>query len=90
MQGYLERCRDATFDLELVKVLNSLARGLYLCELSVDFSGIYTRFHLHTFVANVRIAAITSRLPLSTRLSTSIGSYSQMALLVSMAAIFVM
>jgi hypothetical protein len=25
MQGYLERCHDATFDLELVKILNSLA-----------------------------------------------------------------
>jgi hypothetical protein len=43
-----------------------------------------------TLIASVRIAAITSKEPFSTRLSGSDGSYSQMAVVISTAAIFVM
>ena len=43
-----------------------------------------------TLIARVRIAAITSREPPKTRLSSRLGSYSQMAVAFSTAAIFVM
>ena len=43
-----------------------------------------------TLIASVRIAAITSREPPRTRLSARVGSYSQMAVAFSTAAIFVM
>ena len=45
---------------------------------------------VRTFIASVRIAAITSRDPPSTRLFGNSGSYSQIALVFSMTAIFVM
>jgi hypothetical protein len=45
---------------------------------------------LQTLIARVRIAAITSSDPFRTRLSGSDGSYSQIAVAVSTAAILVM
>jgi len=45
---------------------------------------------LHTLIARVRIAAITSREPPKTRLSSRVGSYSQIAVAFLTAAIFVM
>jgi len=43
-----------------------------------------------TLIANIQMAAITSRDPLKTRLSHRVGSYSQIAVAFSMAAILVM
>ena len=63
----------------------------WICPNQESVSINITKFGwLHTLTASVQIAATTSRDPPSTRLPGNSGSYSQIAFIFSMTAIFVM
>lgn len=85
---------DTGFDLKLFKVLNPLPGALDLQmggkNKEGDKKNCVVFLTYDTFTARVRIAAITSRDPPRIRLSGKSGSYSQIADVVSTAAIFVM
>ena|SRR5882724_5006888 len=80
-----EQVSNAIFKLKLFKCFNMLPRLLdllYVIELKLDSIVIVTNL-------DCKSAAITSREPFNTQLSGRDGSYSQIAVAISMAAIFV-
>ena len=79
---------DLAVSLKFLKVLDSLSRGLDLRD-SHQINAVWKQKKV-TLMASVRTAAITSKERPRMRLVSSDGSYSQMAVAVSMAAILVM
>jgi len=79
---------ESTFELKGFKHLDVLTRRLNLYQQVIFCKK--ARKGRETLIASVWIAAITSSEPLSTWLSGRDGSYSQMVVVVSTAAIFVM
>ena len=80
---------NSTKELSALEVLNALSRCLDLSKggcIWWEYSGI---IRTHTLIARVRIAAITSSELPRTQLSSQVGSYSQMVVAFSTAAIFV-
>ena len=73
-----------------MKVLNALTRCLDLKEHSYISENSKDQEVDFTLIASVRMAAITSSEPPKTRLSSRVGSYSQIAVAFSTAAILVM
>ena len=87
VKRYFEWILNSTFDLQLLECFDTLPRRLDLWQVrELSFKDYQLE---RTLIAIVRIAAITSKEPFSTRLSGREGSYSQMAVDVSTAAIFV-
>jgi len=80
---------NLALNLELLKVLNTLTWSLNLTESWVDKLRIYSEIW-QTLIATVRMAEMTSNDPPSTRLFANEGSYSHIAVVVSIAAILVM
>src|SRR5271156_4115120 len=87
MEWDLEWFLYSTSNLSVLEIFDPLSRCLNLVTSSRQF--LYQCIRIHTFIAKVRIAAITSKDPPSTRLFSSVGSYSQIAVAVSTAAILV-
>ena len=88
VQGNPEWFVNLAVDLKFFEIFNSLPRRLYLMK--VCFSKrIEIKKRKHTLIAIVRTAAITSNDPPSTWLSYKSGSYSQMVVAFSTAAILV-
>src|SRR5260370_32311929 len=88
VKGNPEWFINLAVDLKFFKVFNSLPRGLDLVK--VCFSErMETKKRKDTLIAMVHTAAITSNDPPSTRLPYKSGSYSQMAVAFSTAAILV-
>src|SRR5258707_15022824 len=88
VKGNPEGFVNLAVDLKFFKVFNSLPRGLGLVK--VCFSKrMETKKRKATLIAMVDIAAITSNDPPSTQLPYKSGSYSQMAVAFSTAAILV-
>ena len=83
-----ERYCDAGFHLKFFEIFNTLPRALDLFE-TESKTEILRKTRSHTLTARVRIAAMTSSDPPRIRLSGRSGSYSQIADVVSTAAIFV-
>ena len=90
VQRNFQRSRKSTTYLNAVEVFDTLSRGLNLKELEFSREQDRKAKLRLTLIARVQIAAITSREPPNTRLSGRVGSYSQIAVVVSIAAIFVM
>jgi len=89
VKGNPEWFVNLAVDLKFFKVFNLLPRGLDLVK--VCFSErMETKKRKDTLIAMVRTAAITSNDPPSTWLPYKSGSYSQMAVAFSTAAILVM
>ena len=89
VQRDLQWLGNSTQDLSALKVLNALSRCLDLSEhggMRYDIARIVST---RTLIARVRIVAITSSEPPRTRLSSRVGSYSQMAVAFLTATIFV-
>ena len=83
----LERFLYSASNLSVFKIFDPLSGSLNLVTSIKQF--LYQHIRIHTFIAKVLIAAITSNDPPSTRLFSSIGSYSQIAVAGSTAAILV-
>ena len=88
MKRDAEGVDESAFELKCFKCLDTLTRRLNLYQ-QVRFRQQANRKRW-TLIARVQIAAMTSREPLNTRLSGRDGLYSQMAVVVSTTAIFVM
>lgn len=89
VQRDLQWLGNSTQDLSALKVLNALSRHLDLSKHGGMRYDIARIVPTRTLIARVRIAAITSSEPPRTRLSSRVGSYSQMVVAFSTAAIFV-
>ena len=87
MEWDLEWFLYSTSNLSVLEIFDPLSGCLNLVTSSKQF--LYQCIRIHTFIAKVLIAAITSKDPPSTRLFSSVGSYSQIAVAVSTAAILV-
>ena len=86
VKWYFEWVLNSAFNLKLLERFDTLPGRLNLWQVREPRYLMATQ---RTLMAIVRIAAITSNEPFSTRLSGRDGSYSQMAVDVSTAAIFV-